>query len=69
MNTYRVTTMMNKWVIVSEVYENGSFCSDCEYYDKYGDCRLLTQDRMVAEYCLGWDTWMEHEETKGADDE
>ena len=52
--------MKDKWNIVSEVYEDGSFCGTCEYYDPHGDCRLLTQDRMVAEYCLGWDTWVEH---------
>lgn len=50
-------SIKDKWEVVSDVFNNeyDEICWTCAWLDKYGDCRILSQDNMVAEYCTGWD--------------
>lgn len=50
---------IDKWAIVSAVFEDYRVCPECEWLDKYGDCKLLTRDNMFAEFCTGWDDKVE----------
>lgn len=50
-----VEPVKDEWDVVSAVYDSGVICRRCEYLDKHGDCRLLSQDNMIAKFCFGFE--------------
>jgi len=50
--------MINKWDVVSAVWEEYETCMNCEYHND-GDCNILMLDNMVAEFCAGFDEKLE----------